>query len=320
MNPQWEAAIEMVKAGFYVFPLADFGKMPRKVWISGKRNEQLVPEAIELGLVDDENRSTFYIATNDLNKVYMWAERIPDANYAIACGPKFGVTVIDLDRHNETQDGVDVVLNVWREQQDFEWPFYVETPSNGLHLYYKPFKAPTRTVVSGVECQNRNSYVVGPFSRTLKGMYIPHGEYTQLVDPPEWLRKAVCSDHALNIDSPLKLSISNFIMPGCLGGMEEIPVPEGFRHSAVYKEAYMMVFQGWTDDESFIELREMVDKYVADPQKFSDDELERNIKNARRYMEGKKRQEEKANSYYKDGSKYQPTRSSITFRELAESF
>lgn len=277
-SAQWQIAIEMAKLGYHVFPLADFGKMPRKVWVTGKYHEELVPEAVELGLVDHKQRSTFYIATNDIAKVELWAKEIPYANYAVACGPKFGVTIFDLDRHGPVQDGVEVVKR-WRGNKELDCAFWVETPSNGIHLYYKPFKAPTRTVVSGVECQNQNSYVVGPGCKTFKGKYQPFGEPHPLNEAPEWLKIAACGSHSKDAQEETKLSILYLVAQYGF-------VPEGYRHGAVYKEAALMVWEDpdRPDEDVLEELRDLVDKYVINPQQFTDDELKRNIKNAKRNM------------------------------------
>src|SRR5688572_22118328 len=158
----WRAAWHMAHLGYRVFPLQDGGKQPRK------RN-------VEDRTQDDEGRGSFYVATTDPEQIIFWAEHIPNANYGIACGGE--ITVLDLDRHSVGQDGIGVMsfwCNVFggcRIEDILSKTFVVETPSNGLHVYFQGFAGTSRTLTSGVELQNHGRYVVGPGSVTAKGVY-----------------------------------------------------------------------------------------------------------------------------------------------------
>jgi hypothetical protein len=249
----------MVNRGFWVFPLADWGKLPRK-------------KNAELKLQDSQGRGGFYAKSRDLDIVGMWAEKLPDANYAVVCGEQCGTTVVDLDRHSEDQDGVSV-LKGWMGAGKLNCNFWVKTPSDGLHLYYKGFPGKSRTVVSGVELQNWGRYVVGPGCSTRKGSYVGIGDFEVLLDAPEWLVRIVGATSASNGTGSSKKSILTCVA-------EWGYVPEGYRHDAVFMEAVVMAGQGYEEAEIILELRGLVDRFVIGGSEFPDREIERNVQNA----------------------------------------
>jgi bifunctional DNA primase/polymerase-like protein len=255
----WACAIEMVRRGFWVFPLADWGKLPRK-------------KDVELKLQDAQGRGGFYAKSRDLDVIGMWTERLPDANYAVVCGEKLGVTVVDLDRHGPGQDGV-AVLKGWQGVRELGCNFWVRTPSDGIHLYYKGFPGKSRTIVSGVELQNWGRYVVGPGCHTRKGTYAGSGDFEELLPGPEWLVRAVGEVGSSSSGVGGKKSILTCVA-------EWGYVPEGFRHDAVFMEAVVMAGEGYGEEEAFVELRGLVDKFVIGGPEFPDREIRRNIQNA----------------------------------------
>lgn len=275
MNVQWQCALALVEAGYWVYPLADFGKMPRRIRNKGAEHDDILPEARELRLVDDKGRGGFYAADNDPETIKFWGEHLPNANYGIVCGERCGVTVIDLDRHGEVQNGIEAVQR-WQQGRELDCAFWVETPSNGIHLYYKPFTGISRTVVSGVELQNWGRYVVGPGCVTMKGRYVSHGEPTPLTEAPEWLKTAVQGLGEKGGGKSEKMSLLT-----CVATFGY--VPEGYRHDAVYMEAVLMVAEERSADDIFWELRSLIDQHVIGGSSFTDDEIRRNIRNARRY-------------------------------------
>ena len=96
----WEAAFKMLDDGFWIFPLADYGKLPRRTKARG--SDEILPEAKELHLVDRFGRGGFYAAVNGDRReiVELWAKELPEANYAVMCGHKTGTTILDLYRHS----------------------------------------------------------------------------------------------------------------------------------------------------------------------------------------------------------------------------
>ena len=277
MEPQWQYALELVKLGYWVFPLADGGKLPRRIRAKGANHDDLLPEARKLRLVDDKGRGGFYAAQNEVDVVEMWAESMPRANYGVVCGERVGLTVIDMDRHGPVQDGIEVVKR-WSQGRTGNVAFWVTTPSDGLHAYYRGFSGISRTVVSGVELQNWGRYVVGPACKTLKGMYRGYGDPGCLNEAPEWLQMAVQGGSG-GSGKTEKMSLLT-----CVATYGY--VPEGYRHDAVFMEAVLMVAEERDDEDIFSELRGLIDMHVVGGDKFADDEIRRNIKNARRNYKG----------------------------------
>lgn len=270
MHSVWEAAFLMAELGYWVFPLSDRGKLPRRIRL--KDSMDILPEAVRLKLVDGRGRGGFYAAQRDLKVIEMWAEEIPDANYGVVCGEKCGVTVVDLDRHGPEQDGV-AVAQRWKGEGELNCGFYVHTPSNGLHLYYRAFPGKSRTIVSGVELQNLGRYVVGPGCRTRKGAYVGVGTPDCVGAAPDWLIRVVGSAAGSGGSGcSEKLSLLTCVAQWGY-------VPEGFRHDAVFMEAVILISDGWDEESAFFELRRLVDQYVIGGTSFPDDEIRRNVRN-----------------------------------------
>ena len=141
-----EAALSMARDGMKIIPVKPLGKAP------------LIP--------DWNNR-----ASSDLDIIRAWRDQFPDCNFGIACGPS-NLVVVDLDvKHGK--DG----LAAWKEltQGLFNNTFSVETPSGGIHFYYRgsDFRNSVEAVGSGIDVRGDGGFVVAPWSRTEQGMYLP---------------------------------------------------------------------------------------------------------------------------------------------------
>lgn len=271
----WRAAWHMAQLGYRVFPLQDGGKQPRKRSIEDKTQ-------------DAEGRGGFYVATTDPETIIFWAKQLPHANYGIACGGE--LTVLDLDRHSEDQDGIGV-LDFWCHHfggcsinEIISQTFTVNTPSDGLHVYLKGFAAISRTLISGVELQNHGSYVVGPGSCTLKGCYTSDKEPVvpeDLYQSKSWLRKLI--DGMMSEKSGVKTSTTKMNIQQCM--MLYGCVPEGYRHDAVYMElVFMLGYDEMEQYDAFLKIQELIETSFEGENVFSENEIKRNIKNALRHL------------------------------------
>ena len=117
----------------------------------------------------------------------------PSGGYGIQTGRYNGIFVVDLDV-SETKDGISALLEL---AQDRAIPdtLSVQTPSGGVHLYFRlPADAhvpTTRGVVAlGIDIKGEGGFVVGPGSPHKSG-----GTYQEvpgeLADPPAWLLELV---------------------------------------------------------------------------------------------------------------------------------
>lgn len=271
----WRAAWYMAHRGYRVFPLQDGGKRPRK-------------RDVDDGTVDDEGRGGFYVATTDGERIKYWAERIPNANYGIACGSE--VTVLDLDRHSAGQDGLGM-MNFWCNtfggtniDEVLKKTFSVRTPSDGLHIYFKGFAGTSRTLISGVELQNHGRYVVGPGSVTPKGVYKTDDDPVNVDDlyqAPSWLRRVV--DGMMGGQSGVKTATTKLSISACL--MQFGHVPEGYRHDAVFMELmFMLGYDDMDQGDAFIKIRELIEESFEGENVFTDNEIKRNMKNALKHL------------------------------------
>lgn len=112
-------------------------------------------------------------ATTDAAAIRAWWGRWPHANIGIATGAA-GLVVVDCDQKNGKRG-----LDEWRELRaelglDDNTPT-VETPSGGLHVYYRAnghaVASGTDKLAVGVDVKAVGGYVVAPPSRTPQGEY-----------------------------------------------------------------------------------------------------------------------------------------------------
>lgn len=141
-----EAALSMARDGMKLIPVKPLGKVP---------------------LISDWNNR----ATSDLDAIRAWRAQFPACNFGIACGPS-NLVVVDIDVKNG-KDG----LQAWRAvtQGNFDNTFSVETPSGGIHFYYRgsDFRNSVDSVGSGIDVRGEGGFVVAPWSQTEQGIYLP---------------------------------------------------------------------------------------------------------------------------------------------------
>ncbi|MCI1978381.1 MAG: bifunctional DNA primase/polymerase [Bifidobacteriaceae bacterium] len=131
------------------------------------------------------------IARNWKRKVFDLAtdtSSIPDtAAYAVI--PDQGMMIVDCDRsHDDELSGIQIIRDLLTanniesvDELELARTFRVRTPSGGWHLYYKiphwlcgHLKAAShvRGIPIDIKCEQKG-YVVGPYSRTSSGIYLP---------------------------------------------------------------------------------------------------------------------------------------------------
>lgn len=272
----WAVARFMAGLGYKVFPLQDGGKRPRE-------------KSEELKTQDEKGRGGFYAGTTDLEVIDFWTKEVPHANYAIRCGEE--VTVLDLDRHSPEQDGARV-LDGWCKEfgscklyEDIMCrTFTVQTPSNGLHLYFQKFSGISRTLTSGVELQNFGRYVVGPGCWFKDKQYVGFGEpmLGDLLKGESWLVRLVSG--TMGIQSGVFTSTQKMTIQACLDRYGKVPV--GFRHDAVFMEIWQMFqFDGLSQWDAFCQIKNLIAEHFEGDAGFTDNELKRNIKNVLRRLD-----------------------------------
>ena len=221
-----------------------------------------------------------------------------DCNYAVYPGE--GYVVIDLDT-GPGKDGIKAFNEICAENGldsflDID-TMMVNTPSGGVHLY---FKAPFATGIAndfpdGIDVRGVNGYVVGPGSK------LPNGEYelceAEIADLPEWLE---------DYTRP----------PGHRDPKHDVPVidldlEENIVHALNWLQTREPAVQGEHGDDWTLQTIQFLRDFGLSPGKmhevlnqgwnqncdppWGDEELERKIDNAWRY--GQNRPGVKAPSY-----------------------
>lgn len=159
-----DAALDLTKRGFHVFPIKPGAKDPPLVkWKTG--------------------------ATNDPNKIRcLWAD-YPAANIGVATGPS-GLFVVDVDVRDGKpgEQSLDFLELDWGELPP---TLTARTASGGRHLYFKgAVKSRNGYLGEGVDAKSLGGYVVAPGSRLEDGGQYQWEEPDALIaDAPEWLVK-----------------------------------------------------------------------------------------------------------------------------------
>lgn len=150
-----EAALALAASGVPVFPCLPRTKVP----------------AVAKG---------FMAATTDISTINAWWTDEP--NYNVALSPEdAGLCVIDLDKGSVGRDAWAMLEIENGETQTYE----VETPSGGLHLYYRGSLPPSRGVLgTGIDTRGRGSYVLAPPSFVDDGKSGP-GYYARRAGSPD---------------------------------------------------------------------------------------------------------------------------------------
>jgi Bifunctional DNA primase/polymerase, N-terminal len=136
-----EAAHNYADHGWPVFPCQEGGKEP----------------ATEHGFLD---------ATTDHGQIDQWWSRAPERNVAVATGAP-GPDVVDVDNHGERGNGFAAWNKAQHEGLVREPLAVVQTPSGGLHAYFKGTGQRSAKIPSQhLDFRAQGGYVVAPPSRS----------------------------------------------------------------------------------------------------------------------------------------------------------
>ena len=163
-----ETALKFAHSGMPVFPVAENGKAPHPMASNGVKD-----------------------ATTKTEQVEKWWDRAPNANVGFATGSIF---VIDVDV-DEEKDGRVAWKQLCEEEGGAPTTTTVETPSGGMHLYFRApegmtIKNSVSDLAEGVDVRGHGGYVIVPPSSTESGSYsfaIEEGA----AEAPFWLLDAV---------------------------------------------------------------------------------------------------------------------------------
>jgi putative DNA primase/helicase len=165
-------ALYLASKGFTVFPVKAGEKGGKDKY--GKTTQLLASWAKE--------------CTTDAETIKKWWTRWPDANICIHTG-KSGIVVIDCDVKNG--DGIDEFDALALDQGIDDNTVQVETPSGGLHIYYRTkevFKNRNEgQFLPNVDVKSGNSYVLAPPSFVNGKRYTWDPNYSGIADIPEKL-------------------------------------------------------------------------------------------------------------------------------------
>jgi hypothetical protein len=112
-------------------------------------------------------------ASTDVQTVIGWWSKWRDALPAIATKPS-GLVVLDGDRHHKDQDGVAVLLDLFRSHGGCPATPVVKTPSGGIHVYFRarpdsPLSNSSQGLPKGIDVKasggNYGGYVMAPGAR-----------------------------------------------------------------------------------------------------------------------------------------------------------
>ena len=141
-------------------------------------------------------------ASIDPQQVSKWFE---DETMLIGV-PTAGFLVVDLDRHNEEANGVEVWGNLVTEHDpDGNWKktMIVRTPSGGVHVWFEdpgwpdnPHRNTAGKLGPGVDTRADGGYVIIPPSITEEGMYVRIDDWNgnEIAPAPGWLLKLLAPE------------------------------------------------------------------------------------------------------------------------------
>jgi hypothetical protein len=116
-------------------------------------------------------RNGFHDATTDPAQIRQWWRRDPDRNVAIATGAP-GPDVVDVDNRPDG-NGYAALNRAKRAGLADGYHAVVQTPSRGIHLYYRGTDQRNGTIRGQhIDFRSRGGYVVAPPSRTAAGEYL----------------------------------------------------------------------------------------------------------------------------------------------------
>lgn len=158
-------ALEMAAMGFGVFPISTNSKQPPP----GSRG--------------------FKDATTDDFTIMAWWEENPDYNIGVWPGEHYMVLDVDVKRG---RNGRKTLARLEAENADLPGTLLVETPSGGLHLYFKttrPVPNSAGRIGPALDVRGAHGYVLGPGS-TIGGRTYRVVTPGPVADAPDWLRDA----------------------------------------------------------------------------------------------------------------------------------
>lgn len=122
-------------------------------------------------------------ATQNLDRISAWWERLPAANVGLRTGS--GLVVVDLDPTDAESGYANLSAYAHSIDQGPEWldTFTVTTPRRGMHLYFSTVRdLGNRTaMLPGVDARGARGYVVAPYSRIGDRRYLPESGYGEVV-------------------------------------------------------------------------------------------------------------------------------------------
>jgi hypothetical protein len=221
MRDRRDRALDLAERGFSVFPLAPSLKIPAK------------------GFTDWERR-----ATKDPDQIRKWWENV-GYNIGIACGPS-GLLVVDCD----LKPGVDGRLHyidflVSNGLDPSPNTFMVETPSAGVHIFYKA-PADVRLgntagkLAPGVDTRASGGYVVGPGSMTSAGLYFIYREMP-IAAAPDALVEALTAQRTYEYANGQPVVSSRYLAGALRNELERVATAaEGTRNHTLNRASFAL--------------------------------------------------------------------------------
>jgi Bifunctional DNA primase/polymerase, N-terminal len=133
------------------------------------------------GTKEPATRNGFYDATTDERQIREWWRREQARNVAIATGAP-GPDVVDVDNHGEDDNGYGTLNHLKREGLVDGYHAVVQTPSRGIHLYYRGTDQGNGSIRGyRIDFRSKGGYVVAPPSTRPEGAYVvaKHGPVAQ---------------------------------------------------------------------------------------------------------------------------------------------
>jgi hypothetical protein len=150
MTGRWErleAALAYARTGWPVFPCRPESKEPA-------------------------TRNGFYDATTSEWQIRRWWHKEPGRNVAIATGAP-GPDVVDVDNHGPDDNGFGTLNHLKREGLVDGYHAVVQTPSDGIHLYYRGSGQGNGSIRGyRIDFRSKGGYVVAPPSSRPEGAYV----------------------------------------------------------------------------------------------------------------------------------------------------
>lgn len=231
------AALALAGRGFYVLAVEKGEKRPDKL---------LVPDG-------------FKNATHDSGVLADWFEVKPACNIGVACGADYGIVVVDVDVKNGARG-----METWRELAIDTLTLTANTPSGGLHFYFKHPGAKLVASLDGIDVKGADGggYVLAPPSALSEAFALENncvaGAYTWR-DP-----EIPVADFPPALLERLRASATPAKAPS-VGPVASIKVPEGRRHTRLVELGAIYRGKGLQPDEIECLLWEHAQRYFDPP-------------------------------------------------------